>query len=504
MPKIITFLMLLSVSFLSIAQVEYNMQDRLVTDCEGTLYDSGGPDEGYDHGEEFTFTICPEPVPACIQLNLGTVFLENNFDKLRVFDGPDTDSPNLLIHNNGVETFPPINAYSGCITIYFESDQTTVFSGWEAKWRCFEEDCPDEVLVPTAGDCLGAIAVCETIYNNPEAYIGKGNILNEINPDFSCLINGERHSVWYKWQIQEAGEIGFSIIPYDMQADYDFSVFNLTNVECSDIFNDSTLLVSCNYSFHTGITGATGASSQTYAAGGEPNQNATIPVQKGETYVLHIDQFSPYFSGFRLDFDGTTAVIGDTTLPAIDNSNNNFVKVLSPNEVELRFTEDVHCQSMENLNLTLEGHLINDNGFCSQQEYARNFTFSVFPPLEEKTYNLHIEGEIADACGNTDTFDKSITFEADNIVGLPPIHQSEIQLYPNPTSDLLFLQLPNTLPPNTKAQLEVFDLQGQKVSAQLLEGVTSNEIVVSDYPRGIYFVKVQIGGEMWGEKVIIR
>nr|MBS0037350.1 hypothetical protein [Saprospiraceae bacterium] len=42
------------------AQPEYNMQNLLVTDCEGVFLDSDeGAEEGqYAHNEDFVFTVC--------------------------------------------------------------------------------------------------------------------------------------------------------------------------------------------------------------------------------------------------------------------------------------------------------------------------------------------------------------------------------------------------------------------------------------------------------------
>ncbi len=479
------------------SQVEYNMQDALVTDCEGILYDSGGPDGDYGMNEEFTFTICPEPAPVCIQLDLGTVVMENNFERLIIFDGFDINSPILLNHDNGLQTLPIVDAHSGCITIYFQSDQTTALSGWKATWKCFEEACPIPMPILNEGDCVGAIPVCQEIFENLNGYVGEGNVLNEINPDISCFGSGERNSVWYKLNILESGELAFLIIPNQLSDDYDWAVFNLTHANCSDISNDPTLLVSCNYSSDAGITGAIGANPLS------SNQNATIPVQKGEIYLINISQFTPSPNGFALNFSFSDILIDDSIPPIIENPNE-FVEIVSTTEVRLHFSEDIQCESMESVNLELEGYNFAYNTFCNEWNYSSTFTYTITPPLEMGSYVLNLSGDVADVCGNTSTFNENIAFEADDILGLPPIHQSAIQLYPNPTSEILFLQFPGIFPSNVKTQLEVFDLQGRKVEGQLLEGNTSNEIDVRDYPRGVYFVKVQIGGKMWGEKVLLE
>ncbi|MGB0931692.1 MAG: hypothetical protein ACPGVB_12995, partial [Chitinophagales bacterium] len=165
------------------AQATYNMSNNTVTDCEGTLYDSGGPTDGYGPNENFTFTICPSPAPTCIRLSLGTVFVESNFDAIEVYDGPDDTSPLLLFHNDGLQTIPNLEASSGCITVVFTSDLDTHLSGWEASWSCFTEECPEFVSVPNEQDCLGAIPLCLGEYIETNSFIGEGNVLDEISQD---------------------------------------------------------------------------------------------------------------------------------------------------------------------------------------------------------------------------------------------------------------------------------------------------------------------------------
>src|SRR5687767_6978554 len=125
---------------------------------------------------------------------------------------------------------------------------------------------PVSAQPPTAQDCLGAIPICQGFYTNTVGYSGSGNY-NDI-PWAGCLAyGGETNSVWYTFNIQTSGNLSFILTP-NGSADYDWAVFNLTNADCADLYNNfNSLVVSCNAS---GYTSATGIST---ANGGTGNSN---------------------------------------------------------------------------------------------------------------------------------------------------------------------------------------------------------------------------------------
>lgn len=165
---------------------------------------------------------------------------------------------------------------------------------------------------PTEQDCLGAIPLFHTVYYQDSSYTGSGNFPNEISTagcPASCLLSGEKNDVWYIFTVQSTGNLCFNIIPNSSSDDYDWAVFNLTNASCTDIFSDSTLMVSCNYSATSGTTGANGLDSMICANASDKKNNAQIPVVSGETFVLNISNFSATQSGYTLDFSCTDTAI---------------------------------------------------------------------------------------------------------------------------------------------------------------------------------------------------
>lgn len=117
------------------AQPTYPMANTTVTDCEGILTDSelGQLPGTYWHNENLTFRICI-PQAEQITMQFVTFCTEEQFDILRIFDGPDTLSALIGGPYSGV--LPPfsVTATSGCMTINFISDPNVVCTGWVAIW----------------------------------------------------------------------------------------------------------------------------------------------------------------------------------------------------------------------------------------------------------------------------------------------------------------------------------------------------------------------------------
>ncbi|TNE64500.1 MAG: T9SS type B sorting domain-containing protein [Bacteroidetes bacterium] len=124
--------------------------------CQGTLYDSGGPDNDYGSNENHIFTICPSSPAACINFTLeyfnldaGDAFTPG-FDLLSFYDGPNVNAP-LLAQLNSFSTPTgtdggggvcfQVQATSGCLTIQFQSDATVQFEGFKGSWICSPIPC---------------------------------------------------------------------------------------------------------------------------------------------------------------------------------------------------------------------------------------------------------------------------------------------------------------------------------------------------------------------------
>ncbi|MEX1187873.1 MAG: T9SS type A sorting domain-containing protein [Bacteroidia bacterium] len=136
--------------------------------------------------------------------------------------------------------------------------------------------------------------------------IGEGLVPDEINSNESCLGSGERNSTWMEIPIISSGRLAFSIVPSGSE-DYDFIIFDLTNANCSEIFWDAQLAISCSFSGSTFPTGATGPND-----GLNIQDEEGIEVEAGDRLMLCVTNFTGFTGGgFNIQFGPTnTCLVG--------------------------------------------------------------------------------------------------------------------------------------------------------------------------------------------------
>jgi len=286
--------------------------------------------------------------------------------------------------------------------------------------------------VPTNQDCLGAIPVCQNIYSQANSYSGTGNYPSEINNSVygcppsgtSCLGSGEKNDVWYIFTVQQAGNVSFLITPNSYYDDYDWAVYNLTNASCSDIYSNSSLEVSCNYSADAGPTGANGGSSYSCQDAAGSAFNNVIPVQAGQTYVLNVSNFSASQSGYTLNFSSSTAVIFDNIPPEIQSVNQPVA--CGATTLTFLFSENILCSTVSAADFKLSGpggpytiSGITGAGCAAGGNQEKTFTITVSPPITASgTYYIKLDaaaaGSVTDLCGNVAPTD-SLMFVISNI-----------------------------------------------------------------------------------------
>jgi gliding motility-associated-like protein len=129
------------------------MSDTTVTVCDGILYDSGGPGQTYSSNENFTFSIVTD---GTITLNFFEEFcVENGFDFLYIYDGPDTSSPLIItLTGTNIGIPPSITSSGGAITLQFTSESNTNYCGWIIEWdTTVPPPIPPSIAVNTLPVC---------------------------------------------------------------------------------------------------------------------------------------------------------------------------------------------------------------------------------------------------------------------------------------------------------------------------------------------------------------
>ncbi|MCX6303517.1 MAG: T9SS type A sorting domain-containing protein [Bacteroidetes bacterium] len=272
---------------------------------------------------------------------------------------------------------------------------------------------------PTVQDCLGAIPVCQPVYTTTTSYTGHGNVYPEIRNNSLCplCMDGEKNDVFYVITVQTSGTLRFTLTPNNPSNDYDWSLFNMTNAGCDQIYTNASMLqVSCNSYGVTGTNGPTGINTLLGnnlncngpgASGQKFNKDLTV--LSGQTYVLNVSNWSSTNqSGYTLDFSGSTASIFDIT-PATVDSIQQTVSCAGSDSLFVRFSENVKCTDVfhrpEKFSLTGPAgtYTITDvtSADCrTGASNGRNCTLKTSPALAAGTYSLHIIGDIRDLCDN--------------------------------------------------------------------------------------------------------
>lgn len=124
---------------------------------------------------------------------------------------------------------------------------------------------------------------------------------------------------WYKFTCFQSGTLGFIIQPISTTDDYDWQIFDITGFPATDVYTNSSLFVSCNWSSNTGATGTSASGTTLNGCAGPtyPNISSMPTLQQGHDYLLMVSNFSPSQLGYKLSFGGGTTSITDTLPPKL-------------------------------------------------------------------------------------------------------------------------------------------------------------------------------------------
>lgn len=157
-----------------------------------------------------------------------------------------------------------------------------------------------------------------------------------------------KNPFWYKFTCFQSGTLSFVIVPNAPGEDYDWQLYDITGHNPDDVYTDTTLIVTGNWS---GTYGPTGAS----ATGINYIQCASVPdsllpafalspnLSQGHNYLLLVSHFSDTEQGYSLSFGGGTAVITDTIPPHLLNANQ---ATCQATQILVRLNKKMKCSSL--------------------------------------------------------------------------------------------------------------------------------------------------------------
>ncbi|MCC6600460.1 MAG: gliding motility-associated C-terminal domain-containing protein [Crocinitomicaceae bacterium] len=267
-----------------------------------------------------------------------------------------------------------------------------------------------EIFSQNKSDCVGGIVLCNDIYTETQASFSTGNFYEYTG---ACNANLEVSSVWYKFTVQQSGNLSFILTPNTPSADYDWGLFNISNGGCQGIGNGTSPQVSCNSWGVPGINGATGISTAMggYSNTGGPGSsygppfNADLAVQTGQTYALVVMNWSNSSSGYTIDFGPSTASLFDNIPPQPLSATINCAATT----INLHFSEPILISSLQPTDFSLTGSsgtytiaaaVPQTSGALQDDDVVLTISGGVTQP---GSYSLIITGNsgyVQDACGN--------------------------------------------------------------------------------------------------------
>ncbi len=132
----------------SIAPGSWNMRVNMtdtVHMCQGVIYDDGGPNAYYSDGQTSTVIIYPDAPGNVIQIQ-GTFSGEGCCDYLGIYDGAGTGGTTFFYDytssgSGSTMNIGPYTSTGGPITVYFQSDGSVPYPGFELFVSCISTSC---------------------------------------------------------------------------------------------------------------------------------------------------------------------------------------------------------------------------------------------------------------------------------------------------------------------------------------------------------------------------
>jgi gliding motility-associated-like protein len=153
---------------------------------------------------------------------------------------------------------------------------------------------------------------------------------------------------WYKFTCYQAGTLGLTITPKDLNDDYDWQIFDITGHDPGDVYSDASLLVGANWSGRHGVTGTSSGAANLVECGTDNTHNPPIfsklpTLIQGHQYLLMISHFSGSGqSGYALTFKGGSAVITDTVVPKLKSVR----AICNGSVIQVVFNKKMQCKSL--------------------------------------------------------------------------------------------------------------------------------------------------------------
>ncbi len=232
-------------------------------------------------------------------------------------------------------------------------------------------------------DCENAIVICDKEKITIESLEGFGNVKDDLT-GLTCS-NGvlkEKNSIWFKWKVDQPGNLMFNISPLKGGDDIDFVVFKVDDDSDACQTMESVRCMASGENLgreeQSKCVGKTGLRKQssdfnedTGCHGEDDNFLAPLQTEKGETYLLFINNYSST-TGFELEFAGASEF------------SNKKCQIEETTKYNLSIGEVFPNPTQEFVNVTLESPMKSNATFTIVDIYGKQLSVKKEKLLEGK------------------------------------------------------------------------------------------------------------------------
>ncbi|MBX3254216.1 MAG: gliding motility-associated C-terminal domain-containing protein [Chitinophagaceae bacterium] len=266
-----------------------------------------------------------------------------------------------------------------------------LFSGLICSINLFAQNCTTLGQTPAT-----AFPVCGTSVFKQQTVPACGGRSIPVPGCNDGAAYGDLNPFWYKFTCFATGTLGFTITPITGSDDYDWQLFDITGKDPNDVFTNSSLYVTSNWSANPGATGTTtNATAVTNCAGfSYPNKSKMPVLTEGHQYLLLVSHFTDTNqSGYTLSFGGGTANITDPKDPHLDNAR----AYCDGSSIIVRLNKKMRCNTLasDGSDFSVSTGLATITG-ASAANCVRGFdmdslTVNLSNPLPPGNYSLRIK-----------------------------------------------------------------------------------------------------------------
>jgi hypothetical protein len=289
----------------------YLMSNATETTCVGNFYDSGGPNGNYGNNQLLTMTFLPSTPGGKLKADFISFETENTYDKLHIYDGSNTSSPQFQGSPFSGTTSPEVISATnsdGALTFRFTSDGSINKPGWHAELSCILPTEPPQCATnPSPAD--GSIGVHPS---TTLSWTGEDAISYDVyfgptpDPPFVANVAQEEYTpelipnTTYFWKIAPRNNVGPSV---------GCEIWSFTTSDNICLMGNETVEVSTGVFYDTGGPNANFSNNEDYSM-------TFVPLAPG--YLLEFD-FS--FFSTQADYDLLYVYDGiDTDAPQLSGS----------------------------------------------------------------------------------------------------------------------------------------------------------------------------------------